>query len=110
MNIIFKNRDLTPTELYNLSASPAVKKLSLVDGKIDIDACVLGERADGNGEINKVLFVSTPEKEYYATNSKSAIQNFEDIVTCFEGADFPKAMNVIHRQSKAGRTYLGITL
>lgn len=111
MNIIFKNRDLNPAELYNLTASPAVQKLSIVDGKLDLDALVLAERTNGEGEIVKVLFVQTPEHECYATNSKSAIQNIEDIIACYkDSGTFPQSFNVIHRQSKAGRTYIGITL
>ena len=89
---------------YDLMRSPKIQKLSLCKGQVlDVDAYVLREDANSEGEIVKVLSLRTPEGELYATNSNTFIREFEAIIEC---AQPPFSIEVIDGVSRAGRHYV----
>lgn len=111
MTITFKSRDFSPAELYNMTSSSKVGRLSDIDGAIDVESFLLFEqpRVD-TGEINKVLVIATPEQEYYASNSKTFVNDVEKIIECFKGAELPKRWNVVHKRGKNGRNFITCVL
>lgn len=89
---------------YDLMRSPKIQKLSLCKGQVlDVEAYVLREDENQEGEAVEVLSMRTPEGELYATNSKTFIREFEAIIEC---ARPPFAVEVIDGVSRAGRHYV----
>lgn len=109
MNIVYQSREMKPAERYEMTAGSGIRKLSDVEGRLEIDALMIFEREQGDGEIRKILSILTPDKEIFATNSATFIQDVENIIACFDGK-IPDALNVVKRTSKKGRTFMAATL
>lgn len=109
MEIIRKTEGLTSADLYALTKGNDVKKLSDAKGElIDIGKYVLYNDTDVKGNPMTVLAVETPSGERYATNSKTFIRNFTDIVAIYEAGNdsIPTRYKVGWGTSKSNREYL----
>ena len=80
MNILYKLNVTNHKDLYDLTKSPAIKKMSSIEGETrGIDCAVIYEDTKMNGEIQKILsFRCNESGEIFATNSPTFIQDFED--------------------------------
>ena len=109
MEIIKKTEGLTSADLYALTKGPDVRKMTDAKGEvIDIAKFVLYKDEDVNGNPMNVLAVETVEGAKYATNSKTFIRNFTDILAIFGAGDEepPTRFVVGSGRSKGGREYL----
>ena len=80
MNILYKLNVANHKDLYDLTKSPAIKKMSSIEGETrGIDCAVIYEDMKHDGEIQKILSIRCKESgEIFATNSPTFIQDFED--------------------------------
>lgn len=109
MNITKKTEGLTAKDLYSLTKGNDVRKMADAEGEIlNIKKFVLYEDANNEGVVSDVLAVETAEGARYATNSKTFIRNFSDIVSMYEnaGEQLPTSFKVGSGTSRAGRKYL----
>lgn len=89
---------------YDLMRSPKMQKISMCKGQIlDVDAYVLREDENAEGEITEVLSFRTPEGELFATNSGTFIREFKAILECTQ-PEF--SVEVIDGVSRAGRHFV----
>ena len=113
MNIIRKTETLTPADLYSMTKGNDVGKMSDAKGEtLEVAKFVLYEDSDKNGEIMDVLAFETVDGVCYATNSKTFIRNFKDIVAIFDeaGEELPTKFHVGFGLSKSNREYLTCNL
>ena len=109
MEIIRKTEGLTSADLYALTKGNDVRRMADAKGEvIDITKYVLYRDEDVNGNPMSVLAVETVDGVKYATNSKTFVRNFCDILAIFgEGGDeLPTRYLVGSGRSKNGREYL----
>lgn len=109
MTIIKKSEKLTSADLYSLTKGSDVRKMQDAKGEIlEISKFVLYEDKDVNGEPMTVLAVETTSGAKYATNSKTFVRNFGDILDIFEasGEPLPTRFKVGSGKSKSNREYL----
>lgn len=111
MKIIEKSRELTIPELYQLTMSPEIGKISEIAGTVlEIDCFVLYEDAGSDGTINEILSIKTLDGEVRATNSPTFIREFmrmQDLFT--SNGEKVEKVKVINGTSKAGRTFFTCT-
>ena len=109
MNILNKSGELSMAQLYKLSKSPDIAKLATVKGEeIEIAAFLVYEDESADGNVTTVASFETVQGELYASNSKTFVRDFRDILAmCFEaGAPMPKRIKVLPKIGKSGREYL----
>ena len=109
MEIIKKSEGLTSADLYSLTKGSDVRKMADAKGEIlEISKFVLYQDTDVNGEPMQVLSVETAHGVRYATNSKTFVRNFKDILDIFEisGEPLPTKFKVGSGRSKSNREYL----
>lgn len=109
MNILNKSGELTMAQLYKLSKSPEIAKLSTVKGEeIEIAAFLVYEDESADGSVTTVASFETVQGELYASNSVTFVRDFRDILAmCVEaGAPMPKRIKVLPKVGKSGREYL----
>lgn len=109
MKIICKTEKLTPNDLYSMTKGNNVRKMADAKGEtLNVAKFVLYEDTNPDGEIMEVLAVETVDGDRYATNSKTFIRNFQDIVTIFDEAQeaLPTKFAVGSGRSKSNREYL----
>lgn len=109
MNILNKSGELTMAQLYKLSKSPEIAKLSTVKGEeIEIAAFLVYEDESADGNVATVASFETEQGELYASNSVTFVRDFRDILSmCVEaGAPMPKKIKVLPKVGKSGREYL----
>jgi D-Tyr-tRNAtyr deacylase len=109
MEIIKKSEGLTSADLYSLTKGSDVRKMADAKGEIlEISKFVLYQDTDVNGEPMQVLSVETAQGVRYATNSKTFVRNFNDILDIFEisGEPLPTKFKVGSGKSKSNREYL----
>ena len=106
MNIIKKSGNLTMAEMYRLTKSPEIAKLSTVKGQ-EIEILV-HEDPDQNGEIVTVAAFETKQGELFASNSRTFTRDFLDIIAMCEEANapLPKKIKVLEKTGKTGRNYI----
>ena len=107
MTILESKGNLTAAEQYYLTVAPNIQKMSTVKGQtLDVDKwCIYIDVNNKTGEELELLSIMTPEHEVYATNSKTFIQSFRQIVEIF-GTDGFNRITVESGTSKAGREFL----
>lgn len=114
MEIINKTANLTAADLYSMTKGPDVRKMQDCKGEIlDLMAFVLyKDESSTSGEPVAVLSVKTVEGALYATNSKTFIRNFCDILAMYAecGEEAPTRFKVGSARSNAGREYLTCTV
>lgn len=109
MEIIKKTDGLTSADLYNLTKGNDVRKMADAKGEdIDITKYVLYTDEDANGNPMTVLAVETVDGIKYATNSKTFVRNFCDILAIFGAGDEepPTRFHVGSGVSRSNREYL----
>ena len=109
MNILKKSGALSMAEMYRLTKSPDIAKLSTVKGEtLDIAKFIVHEDVTTTGEIVTVAAFETEQGEAFATNSKTFTRDFLDIITMCEesGAPMPKQIRVLPKVGKTGREYI----
>ena len=109
MEIIKKTEGLTSADLYALTKGNDVRKMSDAKGEdLDIVKFVLYSDTDIHGEIMTVLAVETTTGGRYATNSRTFVRNFSDILAIYEAGNEnpPTRYHVGSGRSKNGREYL----
>lgn len=109
MEILKKTAGITTADLYSLTKGNDVRKMSDAKGEIlEIVKFVLYADVDVNGQPMKVLSVETATGAKYATNSKTFVRNFSDIVEIYEagGEALPTKYMIGSGKSKNGREYL----
>ena len=109
MEIIRKTEGLTSADLYALTKGNDVRKLSDAKGEVlDILKYVLYNDEDVKGNPMTVLALETVDGAKYATNSKTFVRNFTDIIAIYEAGneEIPSRYIVGSGKSKSNREYL----
>ena len=109
MEIIRKTEGLTSADLYALTKGNDVRKMTDAKGEIlDILKYVVYTDTDVHGNDMTVLAVETVDGAKYATNSKTFVRNFCDILAIFGagGEEPPTRFIVGCGKSKSNREYL----
>lgn len=109
MEIIKKTEGLTSADLYNLTKGNDVRKMADAKGEVlDIAKYVLYTDEDVNGNEMNVLAVETVDGAKYATNSKTFVRNFTDILAIFTAGreNPPTRYKVGSGISRGNREYL----
>ena len=109
MEIIKKTEGLTSADLYALTKGNDVRKMADAKGEVlDILKYVLYKDEDTQGNPMTVLAVETVDGVKYATNSKTFVRNFSDILAIFaEDNDTPPTRYIVGSgKSKSNREYL----
>lgn len=109
MNIIRKTETLTPNDLYSMTKGNNVRKMADAKGEtLDVAKFVLYEDVNTDGEVMEVLAFETEDGTRYATNSRTFIRNFKDIVSIYDNANvaLPTKFLVGSGRSKSNREYL----
>ena len=109
MNILYKQGINSAKDLYDLTKSPAIKKLSTIKGETrHISCAVIYEDTKPSGEIQKVFsFRCADTGDIFATNSATFIRDFEDARDLLK--EFNEEIHTIvvdSGTSRAGRTYI----
>lgn len=109
MNILKSTEGLSKKDLYNLTRSPEIKKMSDVVGQeINVEKYLLREDLNNAGEDVSILSIMDETGAVYATNSMTAQSEFEYILDLMAGDPF--TVKVVQGTSKAGRTYITLVL
>lgn len=109
MNILYKLNVKDHKDLYDLTKSPTIKKLTSIRGEIrSIGCAVIYEDTKHDGEIQKILsFRCKDTGDIFATNSPTFIRDFEDARDML--SDFDEEIHTIRIESgtsRAGRTFI----
>lgn len=109
MEIIKKTEGLTSADLYALTKGNDVRKMTDAKGEVlDVLKFVLYKDTDTKGNEMVVLAVETVDGAKYATNSKTFVRNFSDILAIFDaGNENPPTRFIVGcGRSKSNREYL----
>lgn len=109
MNILRTSGTFTMAEMYRLTKSPEIANLSTVKGQtLELERFIVYEDNNADGEAVVIAAFETVQGELFATNSRTFINDFLDIVTmCDEtGAALPKQIKVLEKTGKSGRNYI----
>jgi hypothetical protein len=108
MEIIKTSKDLTPQEVYFLTMSPTVQKMSDAESQIiEVESWALYEDENSKGEIQSILAIKTPEGEVFATNSATFKEDFVKMNELFNGMGVTvNAIKVSSGTSKLGRKFI----
>ena len=109
MEIIRKTEGLTSADLYALTKGNDVRGMADAKGEVlDIVKFVLYRDEDVKGNPMTVLAVETVSGAKYATNSKTFVRNFTDIIAIYEAGndELPTRFIVGSGKSKSNREYL----
>lgn len=109
MNIIKATEGLTKRDIYGLTRSPEIRKMSDNKGAIiDVVTFCLYQDVNGKGDEVTILSIGAKDGSVYATNSQTAIKEFEYILDLMDGEPF--AVRVMTGTSKNGREYITVAL
>ena len=109
MEIIRKTEGLTSADIYALTKGNDVRKMADAKGEVlDVLKFVLYKDEDTNGNHMNVLAVETVAGARYATNSKTFVRNFGDILAIYDAGneELPTRFIVGSGRSKSNREYL----
>ena len=109
MNILVKSGDMNMAELYRLTKSPEIAKLTSVKGQeLELDKFIVYEDVNVDGTVTVVAAFETVEGELFATNSPTFTRDFLDIIAmCKEAnAEYPRRIKVFPKIGKSGREYI----
>lgn len=109
MNILKKSGNLTMAEMYRLTKSPDIAKMSSVKGQtLDIARFIVHEDTDQDGNSHTIVAIETEQGECFATNSATFTRDFMDIVSMCEeaGEPLPTKVTVKAQTGKSGREYI----
>lgn len=107
MAILESKGNMTAAEQYYMTEAPNIQKMRTVKGQtLDVDKwCIYTDVNDKTGEEFELVSIMTPEREVFATNSKTFVQSFRKIVEIF-GTDGFNRITVSSGMSKAGREFV----
>ena len=110
MEILKKSKELTTEEMYYLTMSPETQKMSDNIGQVvDIEAWIIYQDVNKDGEMQKILSILTPEGETLATNSATFMGDFERLMDLFsQNNESVKRVEIISGTSKAGRQFVTV--
>lgn len=109
MEIIRATEGLSKHDIYNLTRSPEIKKMSDNKGvTINVDAFTIYTDVNGKGDEVTVLSIQGNDGTCYATNSATAIREFEYILDLMAGEDF--SIRIVSGLAKSGREFITVTL
>lgn len=109
MEIIKKSREYSKKELYNLTRSPEIKKLSDMEGAvIPVEGYLIFTDTDKDGNETEIMSILSTDGTVYATNSDTATKEMLFIDDLMDGEDY--AIKVIRGDSKNGRKYTTVAL
>ena len=109
MEITFKTENLTAADIFALTKGDDVKKMRDAEGEtLELAKYVIYNDVDVKGELMTVLAVETVGGVRYATNSKTFVRNFTDIIEIHKAANEPMPTKFIvgSGTSNHGRKYL----
>lgn len=109
MKITYQSRELTTAELYMLTMSPEIGKMSEVTDQsvIDIDSWVIYKDVDSNGVEQEILSIRDIYGEVCATNSPTFIREFNRMQELFDmNNEKVEKIKVVKGTSKAGRQFI----
>lgn len=109
MNIIKSTEGLKAVDIYGMTKGSGILKMQDAKGEVlNVSKYVLYTDVNQEGKEQDVLAVETVQGVRYATNSKTFIRNFFDILGTFQGMgeQFSMAFLVGSGTSKNGREYL----
>ena len=113
MEIVKKTDNITAADLFGMTKGPDVRKMTDAKGEIlDILSYVIYKDEKEDQDPVTVLSVKTVDGVMYATNSKTFIRNFADILAMYDecGEEAPTRFKVGFARSNAGREYLTCTV
>lgn len=108
MEIITKSSsELTMKQMYDLTKSPEIQKLSDNDGAlVQVDAWVLYKDTDKDGNTREILSILDSEVGAIATNSVTFIRDFIEITEmCRDCGAEVQHIKISSGTSKAGRKF-----
>lgn len=108
MEIIKKSSDeLTMKQMYDLTKSPEIQKLSDNDGAlVQVDAWALYNDTDKDGNTREILSILDNEVGAVATNSATFIRDFMEITEmCADCGVEVRHVKISSGTSKAGRKF-----
>lgn len=108
MEIIKKSSDeLTMKQMYDLTKSPEIQKVSDNDGALlQVDAWALYNDTDKDGNTREILSILDNEVGAVATNSVTFIRDFMEITEmCADCGVEPRHVKISSGTSKAGRKF-----
>lgn len=108
MEIIKKSSDkLTMKQMYDLTRSPEIQKLSDNDGAlVQVDEWALYNETDKDGNTREILSILDNEVGAVATNSVTFIRNFIEITEMCEDCEVEvHHIKISSGTSKAGRKF-----
>lgn len=109
MNIIRKSEGISAGDLYSMTKSNYIKKMTEAKGKnLAVKFFVEYSDVDVNGNEMTILSFLCEDGICYATNSPTFVRNFNDLVSIYEetGETIPSAFKVGTGTSRAGREYI----
>lgn len=109
MEIIRKTEGLTSADLFALTKGNDVRRMADAKGEtLDVLKFVLYKDEDVHGNPMTVLAIETVDGAKYATNSKTFVRNFSDILAIFDAGNEepPSRFYVGFGISKGNREYL----
>lgn len=106
MYIIKQSRELTAAEIYKMTKSAGINKVSENTGvTFEIDAYLIYED-EKEDSISEILSILTTDGEVYATNSPTFQRELNDIVSIFElTKEALPPIKIVEGISKSGRTF-----
>lgn len=109
MNILYKLNVKDHKDLYDLTKSPAIKKLTSIKGECRTMSCaVIYEDTKYDGDVQKILsFRCKDTGDIFATNSPTFIHDFEDARDML--AEFNEEIHTVKIESgtsRAGRNFI----
>ena len=108
MNIVEQGAEYAKRDIYNLTKSPKIEKMSNhVGEKLSVDKYLIYEDGDNLETPIQILSLQSGEL-VVATNSATAIKEFIGIRDLME--DEPFSVEIMTGNSKNGRTYLTLAL
>ena len=109
MTITYKTENLTAADIFALTKGNDVKKMRDAEGEtLDVSKFVIYNDVDIHDEPMTVLAVETASGVRYATNSKTFVRNFTDILEIHKAAGEPMPTKFVvgSGTSNHGRKYL----
>lgn len=109
MTITYKTENLTAADIFALTKGDDVKKMRDAEGEtLEVKKFVIYDDVDVKGERMTVLAIETASGVRYATNSKTFVRNFTDILEIHKAAGeaMPTKFIVGSGTSNHGRKYL----
>ena len=109
MNIVKTNKELTKKDLYQMTLSPAIKRMrECVGNTIPVVNYCIYTDAKNDGTEMTILSIMDADGVCYATNSPTFHRDFERISDIMENDAFE--IEVISGTSKAGREFITCAL